>query len=33
VTPFHFDAEENILVQIRGDKFVHIFDNADRHRA
>jgi ribosomal protein L16 Arg81 hydroxylase len=30
VTPFHFDAEENILVQIRGDKFVHIFDNADR---
>ncbi|HEX2429446.1 MAG TPA: cupin-like domain-containing protein, partial [Aestuariivirgaceae bacterium] len=30
VTPFHFDAEENILVQIRGDKYVHIFDNADR---
>src|SRR5262249_30018610 len=30
VTPFHFDAEENILVQIRGDKFVHVFDNADR---
>jgi hypothetical protein len=30
VTPFHFDAEENILVQIRGDKFVHIFDNGDR---
>lgn len=29
-TPFHIDAEENILVQIRGDKFVHIFDNADR---
>lgn len=29
-TPFHFDAEENILVQIRGDKFVHIFDNEDR---
>jgi len=30
VTPFHFDAEENILVQIRGDKYVHVFDNADR---
>ena len=30
VTPFHFDAEENILVQIRGDKYVHIFDNGDR---
>ena len=30
VTPFHFDAEENILVQIRGDKYVHIFDNSDR---
>jgi hypothetical protein len=29
-TPFHVDAEENILVQIRGDKFVHVFDNADR---
>jgi hypothetical protein len=29
-TPFHLDAEENILVQIRGDKFVHIFDNHDR---
>jgi hypothetical protein len=29
-TPFHIDAEENILIQIRGDKFVHIFDNRDR---
>ena len=29
-TPFHVDAEENILIQIRGDKFVHIFDNGDR---
>lgn len=29
-TPFHIDAEENILVQIRGDKLVHIFDNDDR---
>jgi Cupin-like domain len=30
VTPFHLDAEENILVQIKGDKFAHIFDNRDR---
>ncbi|VAV87551.1 hypothetical protein MNBD_ALPHA08-1393, partial [hydrothermal vent metagenome] len=29
-TPFHVDAEENILVQIRGDKLVHVFDNDDR---
>jgi hypothetical protein len=29
-TPFHFDAEENVLVQIRGEKFVHLFNNADR---
>ena len=29
-TPFHIDAEENILIQIRGDKFVRTFDNADR---
>ena len=29
-TPFHVDAEENILVQIKGDKFVHIFNNEDR---
>ena len=29
-TPFHIDAEENILIQIHGDKFVHTFDNADR---
>jgi hypothetical protein len=29
-TPFHVDAEENILVQIKGDKFIHIFDNHDR---
>jgi hypothetical protein len=29
-TPFHVDAEENILIQIKGDKFVHIFDNDDR---
>jgi Cupin-like domain len=29
-TPFHMDAEENILIQIKGDKFVRTFDNADR---
>jgi hypothetical protein len=29
-TPFHVDAEENMLVQIRGRKFVHVFDNTDR---
>ena len=29
-TPFHFDPEENFFVQIRGPKFFHIFDNADR---
>lgn len=29
-TPFHIDAEENILIQIRGDKFVRTFDNDDR---
>ena len=29
-TPFHLDAEENILIQIKGDKFVHVFDNHDR---
>ena len=29
-TPFHVDAEENILIQIRGSKEVHIFDNEDR---
>ena len=29
-TPFHMDAEENILIQVKGDKFVRTFDNADR---
>jgi Cupin-like domain len=29
-TPFHNDAEENILIQLYGDKFVRTFDNADR---
>lgn len=30
VTPFHVDAEHNFFVQIRGDKEMHVFDNADR---
>jgi len=29
-TPFHYDAEENILIQLHGDKFVRTFDNSDR---
>jgi hypothetical protein len=29
-TPFHIDMEENILIQIKGDKFVRTFDNEDR---
>ncbi len=29
-TPFHIDAEENILIQVKGDKFVRTFDNGDR---
>jgi hypothetical protein len=29
-TPFHMDAEENILIQLHGDKFVRTFENADR---
>ena len=29
-TPFHIDSEENILIQIHGDKFVRTFDNGDR---
>jgi hypothetical protein len=28
-TPFHVDMEENILIQIKGDKFVRTFDNGD----
>lgn len=28
-TPFHIDAEENILIQIHGDKFVRTFNNDD----
>ena len=29
-TPFHVDAEENVLIQIRGDKFFTTFENEDR---
>lgn len=29
-TPFHIDAEENILIQLHGDKFVRTFENGDR---
>ncbi len=29
-TPFHIDMEENILIQIKGDKFVRTFENKDR---
>jgi hypothetical protein len=29
-TPFHNDMEENILIQLHGDKFVRTFDNDDR---
>ncbi len=29
-TPFHVDAEENILIQIKGDKLFTTFDNGDR---
>src|SRR5262249_1042343 len=30
VTPFHIDYEENFFVHIRGEKFMHVFDNRDR---
>jgi cupin-like protein len=30
VTPFHIDYEENFFVHIRGDKYMHVFDNRDR---
>ena len=28
-TPFHIDMEENILIQLKGDKYLRTFDNAD----
>lgn len=30
VTPYHMDPEHNFLLQIRGKKYVNIFDGADR---
>lgn len=30
VTPFHYDPEENIFVQVRGRKAFHQYDNRDR---
>jgi len=30
VTPYHFDAETNFLVQVRGDKLFYVFDHEDR---
>ena len=30
VTGYHIDAEANFLLQLRGDKTVHVFDGADR---
>lgn len=29
-TPFHADSDENIFVQIHGEKFFHVYDNRDR---
>lgn len=29
-TPFHSDPEDNVFVQIHGDKFFHVIDNTDR---
>lgn len=30
ITPFHFDPEHNFLLQIQGEKALHLFDNRDR---
>lgn len=30
VTPYHFDAETNFLVQVRGDKWFYVFNQDDR---
>ncbi|MDB6017025.1 MAG: transcriptional regulator [Pedosphaera sp.] len=30
VTPYHIDRECNILLQIRGDKYIYVFDKNDR---
>lgn len=29
-TPYHADAEENVLVHVRGEKYFHIWDNSER---
>jgi hypothetical protein len=29
-TPFHADSDENVFVQIHGEKFFHVYDNRDR---
>jgi hypothetical protein len=31
LTPYHMDAETNFLVQVRGDKWFHVFDHDDRN--
>jgi hypothetical protein len=30
LTPYHMDGETNFLVQVRGDKWFHVFDHEDR---
>lgn len=30
ITPFHIDYEQNFFVHLRGEKFMHVFDNRDR---
>lgn len=30
LTPYHMDPEQNFLLQIRGEKTIHVFDPADR---
>jgi hypothetical protein len=30
LTPYHMDAETNFLVQVRGDKWFHVFNHDDR---
>jgi hypothetical protein len=30
LTPYHMDAETNFLVQVRGDKWFHVFDQDNR---
>ena len=30
VTPYHIDPERNFLLQVRGNKTMHMFDGSDR---